>query len=198
SRISLLLLPLPPTSTLVPYTTLFRSGFVPSAVDDPLRLLLGALDLGLGLLLGLGPDLLDFLVDLSSLVSGLFLRDAQDVGQPLADLLVFRLDRGLGFGLGEFATQLLQLVVGAGEALLEVAELVVVADDEVVDLTLVVAALADGGEGVFAQQVREYLRNAFVHVLGYQVDNDRIWRDGFLLLSIVPITPLKRDVGILI
>ncbi|GAA3977709.1 hypothetical protein GCM10022630_20600 [Thermobifida alba] len=73
-----------------------------------------------------------------------------------------------------------------------------VADDEVVDLTLVVSALADRREGVFAQQVGEYLWAVFVHVLDHQVDSGRIGGMGFYSLPIVPITPPVRGGGILV
>ncbi|GAB3206684.1 hypothetical protein GCM10027294_10040 [Marinactinospora endophytica] len=64
----------------------------------------------------------------------------------------------------------------AGQTFLEVTDLVVVADDEVVDLVLVVAALPHGGEGVFTEKIRQYLGAVFFHVLINQVGYKTGWK----------------------
>ncbi|CAM3913520.1 hypothetical protein NORO109296_13260 [Nocardiopsis rhodophaea] len=119
--------------------------------DDALGVLVGLLDPLLGFLLGLLSDLVDLFVDFGALVLSFFLGDPQDRGHALADLLVLGLDRGLLLGLGQLTPELLQFVVRSRQPLLEVADLVVVADDEIVDLALVVTVLSNGREGFVAE-----------------------------------------------
>ncbi|GAA3728554.1 hypothetical protein GCM10022205_11960 [Spinactinospora alkalitolerans] len=65
-----------------------------------------------------------------------------------------------------------------------------VAHDEVVDLAFVVPTLADGGERVLPEEVRQYLCAVLVHVLINQVGCEL---GGCLNpLPIIPVTPVKH------
>jgi hypothetical protein len=147
-------------------------GLLPRGRDGPLGLLLGGGQhpLGLlarigadplGLLLRVGPLLADIVVGLALLRPGLVVRQLEDLGDPLADLLVRGStgERLLAHGRN-FAAQVLGLIEGPGEALLQFADLVVAARYEIVNLAAAVAAHLH--LELFVQQVRQKV-TVFIH-----------------------------------
>ena len=133
--------------------------------DGPLGLLLGGGQHPLGLLARVGPDPLglllrvgpllgDVVIGLVLLRSRLIVRQLEDLGDPLADLLVRGPagERLLAHGR-QFAAEVLRVVEGPGEALLKLADLVVAARYEVVNLAAAVAAHLH--LELFVQQVRQ-------------------------------------------
>ncbi len=147
-------------------------GLVPRGRDGPLGLLLGGGQHPLGLLARLGPDPLglllgvrpllgDIVVGLVLLRSGLVVRQLEDLGDPLADLLVRGPagERLLAHGR-QLAAEVLGVVEGPGEALLQLADLVVTARYEVVNLAAAVAAHLH--LELFVQQVRQEV-TVFIH-----------------------------------
>ena len=137
-----------------------------SGGDRPLGLFLGRGEHALGLLTCLGPDLLRLglrvvalpgylLVGLRLLGPGLVIGQLEDLGDALADFLV----RGLGAERllarrGQVAPQLLAVVEGPGQALLQVSDLAAAAGDELVHLTAAIAAHLNF-EGVLVSEVRQ-------------------------------------------
>jgi hypothetical protein len=141
-------------------------GLGPRGGDGPLGLLLGRGEHALGLLARLGPGLVGlglgivalpgyFFVGLGLLRPGLVVGQLEDLGDPLTDFLV----RGLGpqrllAGGGQVVPELLALVQGAGQALLQVADLAPAAGNKFINLAAAVSTHLHF-ECVFVNEVRQ-------------------------------------------